>query len=218
MTGQDDPGEISVDTKDVIHKIKSGGGSSQTTVNSTTITKQGGAGRVNSDLFHAPNHTPSGRLTENHELNYNNSMENPSRYEINARLEAIEARMDARVAGMSSKLDTALAEMRADREANNVRFASMTQDIGEIKSDLKEVKIEFRESASSVKKHAWGAAFTTVGLVVAAIAMTLGAFDSGRETTKNMAESTMRMDKLQAQLEAQTKALQAMTPPAQQQR
>lgn len=124
-----------------------------------------------------------------------------NREEINARLEAIEARMDARVAGMSAKLDTALAEMRADREANNIRFAAAFKDIGDIKSDLLEVKGSFKTVIGNV----WGAALATVTVVGATLAIAISSFDSGRETSKNIAEATAQMKQLQMQLEAQAK-------------
>lgn len=137
---------------------------------------------------------------------------------LDARLEAIEARMDSRFSGMSAKLDTALAEMRADREASAIRFAAMANDIGDIKGDLKAVAADSKAQFKTVIGNVWGAFVATVTIVGATVAIAISAFDSGRETSKNIAESTVRMEKLGAQLEAQTKALQAMTPPAQQQR
>ncbi|WP_291585833.1 hypothetical protein [Comamonas sp. UBA7528] len=126
---------------------------------------------------------------------------------LDARLEAIEARMDSRVAGMSAKLDIALAEMRADREASNVRFAAVLKDIGDIKSELTGTKASFKTVVGNV----WGAAVATITIVAAIVGFGLAAFDSGRETSKSISEATVRMEKLQAQLEAQAKAA-ASTP------
>lgn len=131
---------------------------------------------------------------------------------LDARLEAIEARMDARVAGMSSKLDTALAEIRADRETNTIRFAAMTDSIKDVKEQVNEVK----EQGKSLRDSVWGAAVATITIVAAIVAFGISAFDSGRETSKSIAEATVRMEKLQAQIEAQAKAQQS--PSAQQQR
>ena len=127
---------------------------------------------------------------------------------LDARLEAIEARMDARVAGMSAKLDTALAEMRADRETNTIRFAAMTDSIKDVKEQVNEVK----EQGKSLRGSVWGAAVATITIVAAIVAFGISAFDSGRETSKSIAEATVRMEKLQAQIEAQAKAQQS--PPA----
>lgn len=135
-------------------------------------------------------------------------MSDVTREEISARLEAVEARMDARVAGMSAKLDTALAEMRADREANSVRFAAVAKDIGDIKADLSGTKASFRTVIGNV----WGAAVATITIVAAIVGFGIAAFDSGRETSKSIAEATAQMKQLQMQLEAQAKA--AASPPA----
>lgn len=139
--------------------------------------------------------------TQQRQKTDNEAMTTVSKDLLDARLEAIEARMDARVAGMSAKLDTALAEMRADREANNIRFAAAFKDIGDIKSDLLEVKGSFKTVIGNV----WGAALATVTVVGATLAIAISSFDSGRETSKNIAEATAQMKQLQMQLEAQAK-------------
>lgn len=141
---------------------------------------------------------------------HNEPMSTVTKDLLDARLEATEARMDARVAGMSAKLDTALAEMRADREANNVRFASMAKDIGDIKSELSGTKASFKTVVGNV----WGAAVATITIVAAIVGFGLAAFDSGRETSKNIAEATAQMKQLQMQLEAQAKAVSASPTPA----
>lgn len=128
-----------------------------------------------------------------------------TREEINAKLEATEARMDARVAGMSAKLDVALAEMQADREVNNVRFASMAGDIGEIKRELSDTHSRLDARFRTVIGNVWGAAVITITLVGATLAIAISSFDSGRETSKSIAEATAQMKQLQMQLEAQAK-------------
>lgn len=143
-------------------------------------------------------------------LPHNDDMSTVPKDLLDARLEAIEARMDARVAGMSAKLDTALAEIRADREANNIRFAAAFKDIGDIKSDILEVKSSFKTVIGNV----WGAALATITVVGATLAIAISSFDSGRETSKNIAEATVRMEKLQAQLEAHAKAAANTSTPA----
>ncbi|WP_159917850.1 hypothetical protein [Pantoea sp. 18069] len=142
----------------------------------------------------------------------NERMSSITREEINAKLEATEARMDARFSGMSAKLDTALAEMRADREANTIRFAAMAKDIGDIKGDLKTVAADSKAQFKTVIGNVWGASIATITVVGATLAIAISSFDSGRETSKNIAEATVRMEKLQAQLEAQ--ASKVTTPPA----
>lgn len=117
--------------------------------------------------------------------------------------------MDARVASMSAKLDIALAEMRADREVSNIRIASVAESIDEVKVSLG----DYKEQIKSVKGSVWGAAVATISIVAAIVAFGISAFDSGRETSKNIAEATAQMKQLQAQLEAQAKAT-IQPPPA----
>lgn len=144
------------------------------------------------------------------QLPNNEDMQPVSKDLLDARLEAIEARMDARVAGMSAKLDTALAEMRADREANNIRFATVLKDIGSIQGAVAETNSRFK----SVIGNVWGAALATVTVVGATLAIAISSFDSGRETSKSIAEATARMEQLQKQLEAQATAASVNQMPA----
>lgn len=131
--------------------------------------------------------------------------------------------MDARVAGMSAKLDTALAEMRADRETNNHRFSRMESDLQAVNSGMATLSADVdrkltaaaaqtADQVKGLKSNIWFAAATTIASVLAAWALAFSAFDSGRETSKSIAEATVRMEKLQAQLEAQAKAAAAAPP------
>ncbi|AVS91420.1 hypothetical protein C8246_05930 [Paracidovorax avenae] len=141
---------------------------------------------------------------------------------LDAKLEAIEARMDARVADMSAKLDTTIAEIRADRG----RFTQLESDLREVKGELKtfpdRMDGKLRESVSdtksqiaSMKSNIWFGVATTVAAVLAALALTFAAFDSGRETSKNISEATARMEKIETQLKAIAEATAAAkTPPA----
>lgn len=184
------------------------GGSSNKKVASTTNAYYGGGENIETGI-HAHQASESQRLlTSRQDEPYNDFMDSPNRHEINARLEAIESRMDARVAGMSAKLDTALAEMRADRETNTIRFAAMTESI----RDVKEQVNEGNEQSKSLKGSVWGAALATVTIVGATVALAIASFDSGRETSKSIAEATMRMENLQAQLESQASRATAPSP------
>lgn len=154
---------------------------------------------------------------------HNDLMDTVGRNELNARLEAIEARMDARVAGMSAKLDTALAEMRADREASSHRFSRMESDLQAVSSGmsalsadvdrkLTAVAAQTADQVKGLKSNIWFGVATTIAAIGATLAIAISSFDSGRETSKSIAEATARMEKLQVQLEAQAKA--AAAPPA----
>ncbi|WP_460481198.1 hypothetical protein [Comamonas humi] len=137
---------------------------------------------------------------------YNDSMTtSPSREEIHAKLEAVEARMDGRVANMSAKLDATLVEMRADRETNNIRAATVVAAIEAMKTNLAVVSQDAKDQSKSVKANVWTAAVAIISIVGATLAIAISSFDSGRETSKNIAEAAARMEKLQAALEAKVK-------------
>lgn len=147
---------------------------------------------------------------------HNEPMSTVTKDLLDARLEAIEARMDARVAGMSAKLDTALAEMRADRETSSHRFSRMETDLQTVNSGmaalsadvdrkLTAVAAQTADQVKTLKSNIWFAAATTIASVLAAWALAFSAFDSGRETSKSIAEATAQMKQLQMQLEAQAK-------------
>lgn len=151
------------------------------------------------------NQGKSNRFEASATSQHNGPMSNLTREELDAKLAATEARMDARFSGMSSKLDATLAEMRADREANNIRFVSMANAINDIKIDLKSASVESTEQFKSVKGNVWGAAVATITVVGATLAIAIASFDSGRETSKNIEQATARMEKLQLQIEAYSK-------------
>lgn len=152
-----------------------------------------------------------------YEQPHNPSMDTPSRHELDAKLDAIEARMDARVAGMSAKLDTALAEMRADRDSHNIRFSRMESDLqgvvsamstmsADVERKLTAVSVQTSEQVKGLKSNIWYGVATTIAAVGATLAIAISSFDSGRETSKSIAEATAQMKQLQMQLEAQAKA------------
>lgn len=132
---------------------------------------------------------------------------------LDARLEAIEARMDARVSGMSAKLDGTLAEIRADR----VRFTQIESDIRDVKSGMVAISanVDAKLAATAnhtdtqirgLKSNIWFGVATTIAAVGATMAIAIASFDSGRETSKSISETTARMEKISAQLEAAAKA------------
>src|SRR5690606_32766542 len=123
-------------------------------------------------------------------------------------------RMDARIAGMSAKLDATLAELKADR----TRFTQIESDLREMKSEMKslpermdskmQAAVESTENKiKDLKSNIWFGVATTVGAMLAMMALTFSAYDSGRETSKNISEASMRLEKLQTQLESATKAV-----------
>jgi hypothetical protein len=111
-------------------------------------------------------------------------MSQMTREELNAKLEATEARMDGRVASIEGKIDAFLAAQSEQQKFNEYRFSSLEQNVvamrSEIKNDLK-----------SLRSTIIVTAVTTVLAIVIGIASfnaaltsnMLGAFQAGKETT-----------------------------------
>lgn len=92
---------------------------------------------------------------------HNSNMIEPlTRPELDAKLETIEARMDGRLARIED------------------RFAAMDETMRDIKTMV-----------HNQRKTIWGAAATTIALVLAAMALFVSSFDSGRDTAKTAADA-----------------------------
>lgn len=60
-----------------------------------------------------------------------------SREELNAKLEAVEARMDGRVASIEGKIDAFLAAQTHQQRFNEHRFDSYEKSVGEMRNEIK---------------------------------------------------------------------------------
>lgn len=89
-----------------------------------------------------------GQATENpidaQEKVYDHKMSDMNREELNAKLEAVEARMDSRVASIEGKIDAFIAVQAEQIKQNERRFETYERDVrdmrAEIKSDFKSLK------------------------------------------------------------------------------
>lgn len=95
-----------------------------------------------------------------------------TRHELDAKLETIEARMDARVAAIGGKIDTFLAAQSERDKATNLHFSH-------IESDISELKVAFSSMKSTT--------IVTAISVVLAIVIGIGAFNA--TLTSNMIAS-----------------------------
>lgn len=107
------------------------------------------------------------------QANYAEQMNHPSREEIDAKLEAIEARMDARAAETAGKIDSLIVKMDERDKLYHTQFVA----IGEQLRDLRGLK-------STVITSTIATGGVVVGLVYAALALAGASFDSGRETAQ----------------------------------
>jgi len=105
--------------------------------------------------------------------NYSDQMNHPSREEIDAKLQAIEARMDARAAETAGKIDSLIVRIDERDKLYQAQFATM----GEQLRDLRGLKSTFITTTIATGG-------VVVGLVFAAMALAGASFDSGRETAQ----------------------------------
>lgn len=119
------------------------------------------------------NRPPDAPLKSGAQANYADQMNHPSREEIDAKLEAIEARMDARAAETAGKIDSLIVKMDERDKLYHSQFVA----IGEQLRDLRGLK-------STVITSTIATGGVVVGLVYAALALAGASFDSGRETAQ----------------------------------
>ncbi len=148
----------------------------------------------------------------------NDGMNGVPREELTAKLEAIEARMDSRMAGVESKIDTALAEMRADRH----RFDAIDKRMDSLGSDIKDVERSVRESSSSMRTTMIVTAIGTVvglaGVMITMLGYGQDSFSAGREQGSSLSQAAADIKATQEQLiemqERMGRAAVAPTTPA----
>lgn len=126
----------------------------------------------------------------------NVQMTTVSREEIDAKLQSSEARTSAQIAGMVSKLDSALAEIRADR----VRFTHIDSTMADIKSQIQESAKESRGQTTSIKHSLVGAVLAVAAINIALIALVQSSMTGGKElgiATTEMKQTQEQLKKMQ---------------------
>lgn len=133
--------------------------------------------------------TPQGPIDTGEKPPYDGGM--VSHYELNAKLEAIEARADARMSRFEERMDQAIQEMRRDR--------------AEIKTEMSESRKEFRTMASSMKTTVIVTGATSVIAIVLGVAAfnatvlsnMVASFESGRNTADAIAKAADQLRQAQ---------------------
>lgn len=114
------------------------------------------------------------------------AMSDINREELDAKLSAVEARMDRRIADFQS---------------------DMRQAVSDFRLEIQPIK--------GMKANIWSATAVMVGTIVAVVGLSFTAFDSGRETSELVQEAKQQATetrKLLEQIQAQQKSM--VTPPA----
>lgn len=94
------------------------------------------------------------------------SMTEITRDELNAKLEALESRMDARVVAIGGKIDAFLAAQVERDKASEYRFGRIEGDLSSIKSDLKSTASDVHEVRRTLSRYMGG---FSVGAAVAGL-------------------------------------------------
>lgn len=89
-----------------------------------------------------------------------------TRDELNARLEALESRMDSRVTAIGGKIDAFLAAQAERDKASEYRFGRIESDLSTIKTDLKTTSSDVHDVRRLLARYIGG---ITVGAAIAGI-------------------------------------------------
>ena len=102
----------------------------------------------------------------------------PSREEVNAKLEAVEARLETRLVKMDTKLDVIVDRLQTSAAASN----DLREELKDTKRELKNDLMETKKAASTIK---WNILFT--GLAVAGVMVAVfSLWTQGMEFISNM--------------------------------
>jgi hypothetical protein len=137
--------------------------------------------------------------------NDNARMSTVTHVELDAKLEAIEARADARLSRFEDRIDQAILEMRRDRE--------------ELRRGLETDQQGRRDELRNLKTNLWVAAITIILGVAAFNATVLSnmvtSFDSGRSTAEAIGKAGQEVEKARELLEQVRQQQQASAAPKQ---
>ncbi|KDR34743.1 hypothetical protein BG57_04000 [Caballeronia grimmiae] len=138
-------------------------------------------------------------------------MSTPTREEIDAKLEAIEARMDGRLASIDGKIDSFLARMEEREKAGEVRAESLKESLQRTNDAVSRVE----NSSSSLKYWLIGTAIATVvalaSLNATILSNMVASFESGKNTSSAQAQVAQQIKETQELLEQAKKAASAQT-------
>lgn len=124
-------------------------------------------------------------------LDHPESMNDITREEFNAKLETIEARMDARVESVSSKIDAFLATQAAvqvERDKAQVERDKRFEMLAERATKAAEGAEEAAKQAATVKSNYWAA---VVVQLLAVVAILVGAYYANQANVLGAMQTTM---------------------------
>ncbi|MGE8454122.1 MAG: hypothetical protein ACN6OP_26645 [Pseudomonadales bacterium] len=100
-----------------------------------------------------------------------------------------------------------LTKMMGRNAAMGLRVKHVDEGLSKFETELTKIDAKIESNAKSVKTNIWGGVLATASIV----ALALAGFDSGRETSKAIAESTVKLEQL---IKAQEAKAAAPTAPA----
>lgn len=124
-------------------------------------------------------------------LDHPKEMNDITREEFNAKLETIEARMDARVASVSSKIDAFLATQSAvqiERDKAQAERDKRLEMLAERATKAAEGAEEAAKQAATVKSNYWAAVIVQL---VAVVAILVGAYYANQANVLGAMQTTM---------------------------
>jgi hypothetical protein len=115
--------------------------------------------------IHSPQGDTSRRVVDTKVMN------DITRDELNAKLEALESRMDSRVSTIGGKIDAFLAAQAERDKASEYRFGRVESDLSSIKTDVKTMSSEVHEVRRTLSKYTGGIAVAAAiaGIMLGAI-------------------------------------------------
>lgn len=121
---------------------------------------------------------------------------------LDAKLETIETRMDARVASIEGKIDSFVARLDERFLRTDERMSRIEQDISQVKTDSKNLKFWLAGTAVAVVLGVYGANISMVQTMLAS-------FESGKNISTAQAEIKRQSEETSALL----KQMQQAYPP-----
>ena len=136
-------------------------------------------------------------------------MDSLSRPELDAKLEAVEARMDARIVDLTGKIDGYMSRMDERDKRNDERFENITSSLVGMKSDIQATNSAIGSMKTTIITTGIASVIAIVFGVAAFNATVLSnmvaSFESGKNTATAVSDSTKRLELLQDRIEAQQK-------------
>ena len=126
---------------------------------------------------------------------YDESMASPTREELDAKLQTIEAKMDGRVASIEGKIDSMLAKVDGANKVAELTYQHITADLAESRTHTRGLK-------STVIGAAVGSVLALAALNATMLSNMLASFESGKNTATALVQVSEQLKQTQEQLKA----------------